>query len=274
LLQHRGGWDRDKSFDAMFQSVKFAKKLGVDAPAGPATIIKAMLSEKLDFAPGERYAYSNFGYCLLGRVIEKLTGDEYEQAVKKAVLAPLGISSMRLGKTRLADRAEGEVRYYQPSQGRSVFESDLRQPVPVPYGAWYLEAMDAHGAWLASAEDLAKFAAAFDDADHCPILSAKSIELMHERPEGAAGYEEDGAKKDSFYSLGWLNRVTTGDKLNHWHTGSLDGTATILIRRADGRNLIALLNTRASPSSAHLGRAVDELLHRAANAVKKWPQRE
>ncbi|HUQ68346.1 MAG TPA: serine hydrolase, partial [Planctomycetaceae bacterium] len=61
LLEHRGGWDRDVSFDGMFQSIRFAKLLDVPAPAGPHDIIRAMLRHKLDFAPGERYAYSNYG---------------------------------------------------------------------------------------------------------------------------------------------------------------------------------------------------------------------
>lgn len=81
LLEHRGGWDRDKSFDAMFEPVRFAKLLDVPAPAGPREVIRAMLRQKLDFNPGERYAYSNFGYCLLGRVIEKLSGMTYEAYV-------------------------------------------------------------------------------------------------------------------------------------------------------------------------------------------------
>ncbi len=102
LLQHRGGWDRDKSFDAMFRSVDFAKALGVDPPAGPDTIIRVMLGKPLDFDPGHRYAYSNYGYCLLGRVIEKLSGESYEQYVKTKVLAPIGVTAMRIGATQLS----------------------------------------------------------------------------------------------------------------------------------------------------------------------------
>ena len=132
LLEHRGGWDRGKSFDAMFQSVRFAKQQGVEPPAAAATVIEAMLSVRLDFDPGERYAYSNLGYCILGRVIEKLSGKGYEEYVRQNVLAPLGATTMRLGATRLAQRAEGEVRYYHPGQNESVFASDLGKPVPPP----------------------------------------------------------------------------------------------------------------------------------------------
>ncbi|MDB5386890.1 MAG: N-acyl-D-glutamate deacylase [Planctomycetaceae bacterium] len=271
LLEHRGGWDRDKSFDAMFESVKFATQRNVPAPAGPQDVIRAMLKQKLDFAPGERYAYSNFGYCLLGRVIEKLSGMTYEAYVKQQVLAPLGIHTMRLGATRLEGRVPGEVRYYQPGAAKSVFQSDLNQEVPWQYGGWHLEAMDSHGGWLASAIDLARFGAAFDDPGHCPILSAASIELMHARPPGLAGHDAAGKPKEVFYSLGWSNRVQN-EKTAHWHTGSLSGTATILIRRPDGRNLTVLLNTRVSPTSEHLSRDIDGLVQKTASSITEWPQ--
>lgn len=268
LLEHRGGWDRDQSFDAMFQSVRFAKETGTPAPAGPAVVIKAMMSQPLDFAPGERYAYSNYGYCLLGRVIEKLSGQTYEEYVKQHVLAPLGITTMRIGATHFADRAAQEVRYYQHDTGKSVFEDNLNAEVPWQYGGWYLEAMDSHGGWIASAADIAKFAAAFDDPDRCPILTRNSIELMYARPPGLAGHDKDGKPTETYYSLGWSNRVLPDGQINHWHTGSLSGTATIMIRRHDGKTLVALLNTRISPTTAHLGREIDVVLHQAANRVR------
>lgn len=264
LLQHRGGWDRDKSFDAMFQSVRFAREQNVDAPADPSVIIQSMLKQKLDFDPGERYAYSNFGYCLLGRLIERKTNDSYEKYVQDAVLNPIGIEDMRLGRTRWEGRAEKEVRYYQPGKGRSVFQSDLRQSVPLPYGAWNLEAMDAHGGWLASAEDLVRLAMCFDDLNHCPLLTADSIKIMFERPTES----KTGDDPNFYYSLGWMNRTANDKGVNRWHTGSLDGTATIMIRRYDGWSMAALINTRSSPAAEHLGRAIDRRLHEAVNLLK------
>jgi len=114
---------------------------------------------------------------------------------------------MRIGKTRLDARHPNEVRYYYPGRGPSVFQENLEEDVPWPYGGWYIEAMDSHGAWIASATDLAKFAAAFDDPNHCKVLSADSIGAMFARPPGLAGHEEDGTEKPTFYSLGWFNRA-------------------------------------------------------------------
>jgi len=274
LLQHRGGWDRDKSFDPMFESVRFAEALGVQPPAGPDAIIRCMLRRRLDFDPGERYAYSNYGYCLLGRVIEAVAKEPYEQYVKKHVLAPLGIRSMRIGKTRLEGRGRNEVHYYDPGKGPSVFAEDLNQQVPQPYGAWCLEAMDSHGGWLASVVDVARFACAFDTPEQCKILSRESIQQMFARPPGSAGYDPTGKPKPSYYSCGWFNRVVGPGKINRWHTGSLPGTATILVRRHDQRNWAVLFNTRVSPFTSHLGRAVDGLVHQAADEVNQWPDHD
>jgi CubicO group peptidase (beta-lactamase class C family) len=109
LLQHTGGWDRAKSFDAMFRPILIAKDLGVEPPAGPNEVIRYMLGQPLDSDPGSRYAYSNFGYCVLGRIIEKVSGQPYETFVQENVLRPLGATQTRLGKT--LERAAGEVNY-------------------------------------------------------------------------------------------------------------------------------------------------------------------
>jgi N-acyl-D-amino-acid deacylase len=272
LLEHRGGWDRDVSFDAMFQSVRFAKSLDVPPPAGPQDVIRSMLTQRLDFDPGERYAYSNFGYCLLGRVIEKLTGETYEDYVKARVLEPIDIRTMRIGHSLPEGRQPNEVHYYDGGRGPSVFAANLGERVPWPYGGWYLEAMDAHGGWIASAVDLARFATAFHNPNNCRVLSPASITTMHERPPGLAGYDKAGNPKDVYYSLGWSNRVRPDGTLSSWHTGSLSGTATILIRRGDGRCFIVLFNTRSSPQATHLGQAVEVAVHKAADEIREWPE--
>lgn len=259
LLEHRGGWDRDKSFDAMFQSVRFANLAGVPPPADQATIIQVMLSQKLDSDPGERLTPIR----ILATVCWACYRTPQRPSVRSLYQGTRAGTAWDYEHEAWIDStvwSSGKrSAYYHAGTGKSVFATDLDQTVPWPYGAWNLEAMDSHGGWLASATDLAKFAAAFDDPDHCLILSRESIERMFQRPPGLAGYAADGKEKPTYYSLGWSNQqVDQG--LNHSHTGSLPGTATILYRRYDGKNFVVLLNSRASPTGSHLGRAIEPFL--------------
>jgi N-acyl-D-amino-acid deacylase len=273
LLEHRGGWDRDVSFDAMFQSLRFARALGVPPPAQQEHVICCMLGVPLDFNPGERYAYSNFGYCLLGRLIEAVSKQSYEEYVKEHVLAPLGIESARLGKTRFhGEPPNGEVRYYSPEIATSVFADSLNAMVPSAYGGWNLEAMDSHGGWTMSAVDLARFACAFDKPEQCKVLNENSLARMFARP---AGLEKYGMSSDpqAYYSLGWFNRPVEGqERPDSWHTGSLPGTATLLVRRHDGRNYAILFNARSSPTASHLGQSIRGVLDAALDNVDEWPE--
>ena len=174
---------------------------------------------------------------------------------------------MRLGATRLRKRRDGEARYYDPSRGKSVFQEDLRQQVSATYGTWYLEAMDAHGGWLANVEDLARFAAAFDNPESCRILNADSIRTMFGRPLG----NDASAGANPYYACGWQVRIIAPDRYNTWHTGSLPGTAALMVRRHDGYSWVALMNARKTPQVSHLARALDPLVHPAVDQVKNWP---
>ena len=277
VLQHRGGWDRGKSFDPMFRSILIAREFKAEPPAGPDLIIRSMLRHKLDFDPGARYAYSNFGYCLLGRLIEKVTGEPYGRAVHETVLRPLGVTprGMRLGRTLPQFRAPGEVHYYDKNlTARAVVGRPTGRPVPGPYGAWSLEAMDAHGGWLASAPALVRFASAFDQPARCKVLSVGAIATMFKRPPGPAGFLLDGTPRAAYYACGWQVRPVRGGGANTWHNGSLDGTSSILVRRSDGLNWAVLFNTRNTPDGEEPAGAIDGLVHKAADAVSRWPDKD
>jgi hypothetical protein len=99
LLQHTAGWDMEKSFDPIGRPIDIAIALRVPPPAKQGHVIRYMFGRPLDFDPGSRYAYSNFGYCVLGEVIYRVSGQSYEDYVRKEILGPLGIRRMRLGKS-------------------------------------------------------------------------------------------------------------------------------------------------------------------------------
>jgi N-acyl-D-amino-acid deacylase len=275
LLQHTGGWDRDKSYDPIGIPWDIARSLGIKPPVKPEHVVRYMMGQPLDFEPGERYAYSNLGYLLLGRLIETVSGRPYETYVREQVLAPLGVKDMRLGKALLEDRAKGEVRYYDRRKrtGPALYGKNVGEKVPLQYGAENFEAYEAHGGWVASAIDLVRFAAAFDDPARCPVLNAKSIETMWARPAGLAGHDEGGKPLEAYYGCGWDVRPE-GPKgeANTWHAGYIVGSESLLVRRWDGLNWAVLFNTSSGRKS--LAGAIDPLLHEAADKVKEWPRKD
>lgn len=267
LLQHSGGWDSAASFDAMFRSREIAAAWGIATPPDARRIIGYMMKQPLDFTPGTKYAYSNFGYCVLGRVIEKVTGESYETYMMNVVLPAMGISRMRPGRSLQAGRAAGEAVYYDYAGAplaTSVF-SEAGEPVPWPYGGFALEPMDSHGGWLASAVDLMRFVTAVDGRTARPdFLQAATIDLMVARPD-----LPDWQTSDWYYALGWQVRPT-GSGANWWHMGSLPGTSTIMVRAANGLAWAALFSTRPANADAFLSE-LDSEIWRAVNSVTEWP---
>lgn len=275
LLNHTGGWDRARSGDAMFFAVEIAAALGVEAPAGPEHVMRWLSGRPLDFAPGQEYAYSNYGYCLLGRIIEQITGRSYEEYVQTEILAPLGITRMRIGKTQVGGRAEGEVVYYPTTAlASSVFQANLGQKVPHPYGAWHLEAMDSHGGWIASALDIVRFATAFQDKDASPLLTRESIETMFARPDPPVGNDQEGQPRRNFYACGWAVDLPTEDGSKpgqQHHNGMLMGTAAVMRRRDDGVCWAALFNAALGRKDMYVGAPIVAGMDEALASITVWP---
>ena len=268
LLQHLGGWDRDKTFDPMFRDFDIVKALKVKLPISKQQIAAYMADKPLQYDPGSTYCYSNYGYMLLGEIIEAVSGVSYQEYVTTAVMKPLGISRATLGKTLLKDRRDDEVKYYSDNEYFPVFDIG-KVKVAFPYGVFNIENMAAHGGWLASAVDMVRFAAAFDTPDSCPILSKQEIDIMFGLPENIDA--ETYKPGDNYYGCGWSIRDFGEGKINTWHTGSLPGTHSTLVRRwKDNLTWCALFNQRDDASGLSYD-DIDGMLHRAANEVK-WAE--
>ncbi|MSU61189.1 MAG: class A beta-lactamase-related serine hydrolase [Pedosphaera sp.] len=272
LLHHTGGWDPEQTFDPMFG---IGAKKGRDRPSGPPgppEIIRYMMDQPLQFDPGARYAYSNFGYCLLGRVIEQVAGMRYEDFVRQQILVPIRITRMCLGRS-LEDQAQpGEVRYYTSEDAKleSVFPGTSAK-VPAPYGSFNIEAMDSHGGWVASVSDLTRFAAAFDTSPVKAPIKHDTLRLMFAPPPAPVARNGKGKVDDKYYSCGWMNRRVGAGRVNRWHNGSLPGSWGLLVRRWDGLSWAVLFNQRSDDVQLP-DNAIDAALHRAADAVDRWPK--
>jgi N-acyl-D-amino-acid deacylase len=249
----------------MFIPDRVAAALHVPSPPGADDIIRYMKGQPLDFDPGTQYAYSNFGFCVLGRIVERVTGAGYEDYVRSQVLAPLGITRLRCGKTRLVHRMTGEVRYYDypgAPLAQSVFAGD--GTVPGPYGGFYQEALDSHGGWVASPIDFLRLMLAADGRSvPTDIISPDSVSTMIERPEIPIWQNEP-----AWYAKGWLVRPWQSDA-NWWHNGALPGTASIVVRGYNGLTWAVFYNSQ--PWTDGFAIESDSRMWEAASEVTTWP---
>jgi CubicO group peptidase (beta-lactamase class C family) len=189
--------------------------------------------------PGESFAYSNFGYCILGRVIEKLTGQTYEQFIKDNILRRCDISDMQIAGNTLTDRAINEVKYYDRTGGD-------------PYGM-NVARMDSHGGWIATPSDLTTFFThidGFKDTDQ--LLGDDTLRTMT-TPTAANPYYAKG--------------LFVNPQNNWWHGGLLPGTETISVRTHSDFCWSAFANAR---STKDMGRSLDRLVWRMVRSVADW----
>ena len=230
LLTHTaGGWPNDET-----------DPMGKQRALDHAGLIAWTLKERpLDHPPGAVFAYSNFGYCVLGRVIEKVTRRPYPAFAEAAVLSQVGATGMEIGGNTLAERRSDEVRYY----GRGKDD---------PYGI-NVRRMDSHGGWIARPAAIALFASNIDGSATPPVLKHSSIETMT-TPSAA----------NAHYAKGW--RVN--NQRNWWHTGHLPGTSGLMVRTHSHFCWAALLNARHRGDD--LDRDLDRLMWTIVGKVQGW----
>ena len=275
LLVHAGGWNSVASFDPQYQpwSLLASHILNTEAPADAETIIRFMLSQPLDFDPGTQSAYSNFGFNVLGRVIERVSGQSYEQFVSDQVLEPAGITDMAIGGTTLEERLPNEVRYYSPpglAPRPSVFPD--QGFVPVGYGSYYLPALDAHGGWVASAQDLIRFALAIDGTKGAALLEPETVRIMETTPRPPSSAAGAG-NVDEALGLGW-NSVPQDDGYEWSHAGALEGSnASWLVHMPDGTTLAFVVNSLPEDYGAFFGDFIPALQELMAKTAA-WPEHD
>jgi len=271
LLRHTAGFDRKISYDPMFIERQVASAVGRKTPVDPVDIIQFMFSQKLDFTPGTKYAYSNYGYSLLGRVIEKVSGKSYEEYVQEEVLSPLGVRNMGVGYTLPEKKFKLEPRYYTRDGGTVTSLFDPSEKVPHPYGRWSVQTMDAHGGWVASAIDIVQFASAFDNPRRCPILSKKAVEAIFFPPDLDIRQINPGKRGTKrFYGCGWNVLVFRENEFNAYHGGLFSGSSNILVRRRDGFNWAVLFNCNQTSNNKTPSSTIDALIHRAVDSVGRF----
>ncbi|MEZ6038835.1 MAG: serine hydrolase [Planctomycetota bacterium] len=270
LLTHQGGWDRDVQdvgFDPMFYDRTIATALGISLPISKVDIYTYMLGQQLlDVAPDSEYHYSNFGYSILGRVLEANNpGLSYGQIIDRDIFQPLGLTRPRLARSLFAGLWPGEVTYHPwvPGIARTVVDGS-GDIVPRQYGVANKETMDSHGGWVMAAPDYAKILAAFDLGASNPLMGVPAVTEMWTLAPGFASLTQ-----------GWRMRSvadgTGGQVRMHYHGGLLAGAASFIAKREDGLSFVFFTN--GDKQSLH-GDVHGNELSLLANQITAWPSHD
>lgn len=256
LLQHTGGFPRVEpgtNNEYWWAQQWNADAMGLPMPLSAAAIVRYGMGLPLASDPGKHHEYSNYGYLVLGRIIEKVSGLPYQDYVREQVLKPLGIRGMFVAKTRLSERRPGEARYHDQVDGNykeelSVLPESRGRKLPLSYGgAFYWESADAFGGWLASAVDLARFV-----AGSAPLLTAPSSKALFNsrlrremvvRPLLDAEQSGEDPRPSTYYGLGWYFDTRNGDRdILFYHHGGICGAGSVIHSRFNGVTLVGVFN--------------------------------
>ncbi len=258
LLSHEGGWSQ-RYGDQMFMPDVIARSLDKKMPVDIYDIIRFALSKNLHFTPGTGQSYSNLGYSILGLVIERASGTDYESYCRREVLEPLGIYDMAIGHNLPEQALPLEVSYYEVDNAQlkpSAYGTG--EMVPASRGGNDIETLGAAGGWVATAPDLMRLLLAIDGFEHPKdFLSQESIRFMTDVYNGYA-------------PVGWRTTLTNG---LWWRTGSFPGTSAMMKRMPDGTAWVVLSNTSAW-NGPELTSDIDQMMAKFLARVREWPQED
>ncbi|HEY4338501.1 MAG TPA: serine hydrolase domain-containing protein [Steroidobacteraceae bacterium] len=193
------------------------------APPWTADEIAATFRDRpLDFAPGTKWQYSDWGYCLLGLVIEKVTGKPYATVLRERIFGPLGMNDSGYDRSDviLKQRAAG----YRLEGDRLLNAAYTDMAGPYAAGGLY-----------STADDLYKWdQALYSNA----VLPQRALELMW-------------TEVISNYGYGWMvSRPTSTSAQPPWvlpgrfqvvHPGNIAGFSTEILRFPDDHVTVIVL---------------------------------
>lgn len=215
LLTHTSGL-------AQYENIFFRGQVG-SCEEGAAYALSRSLS-------GPSFRYSNMNYCVLGLLIEHLTGESYEQVVYERLLTPLAISGMRLAPTY--DPGPGEVEH-RTVQGRN-----------------YMEVLGAAGAWVATPSDLVKIVDSLDaDTSGWRPLDPETVAMMKTSAT-------DPVSADRGYGMGLI--LFGGGAVGH--TGTIESTHAMVFDRADNVTWAITVSGENPSETVRLAGIVDRAL--------------
>ena len=238
LLTHRSGI-------AQYENLMFRRQVESCEQAGASG-----LSRALERAPGTKLRYSNLNFCLLGLLIEDVTGQPYDDVARAELLSPLGVDGMRLAGT--FDARDDEVEH-RSDEGRN-----------------YMEVLGAAGSWLASPTEVATIIDSLDLATPgWKPLGPDMVAEMRRATEDPPLTAEEAATTSSTleppspptrgYGMGLM--IFGADSFGH--TGTLESTHAMTARQGDGITWAIAVSGDHPSSTTDLADLVAEALRYA-----------
>lgn len=247
LLCHMGGWNRSIVTD-LPHPVEVARAFGIPLPVDKYQLADYMAGQPLQFTPGTEQRYSNFGFNLLGMVIEDIGRDNYVDAVRHSVFAPLGVTRPLGAVAAPTQQAAAAVRHHDPELrvGPSVLAGDPRfgtqAMAPLPYGAEDYRLYDSSGGWEMAAVDYAKVLAAFHFGTDNPLLNPASVQTMWTVRSELAAAAAAGRAETRGYALGWDVAPLNQSGRIYSHGGGMPGVSAAIWHRTDGTSVVVFAN--------------------------------
>ncbi len=200
-------------------------------PITPEQIVGLFRDKPLEFSPGEKMEYSNSGYILLGYLIEKVSGESYQDFIQKNIFTPLGMkdSGYDSNSAIIPRRAAG----YAPGENGPVNAGYVHMSIPFSAGALY-----------STAEDLLRWEQGLFGGK---LLSAESLAKM------TAPFKSD-------YAFGLIVRTVKGRKVIE-HAGGIEGFNTYLAYFPEDKLTVVALGNLNGSAPEQIGNSLAALAH-------------
>ena len=214
-------------------------------PFEPTTwqqIVAMMPYTDVEFRPGSRYSYSNPGVIFLGRIIEQLTGDDYEVYITKNILMPLGMRSSFFDRAPYYLLPHRSHSYFRDDKGIREGRFDFDTGITV-----------SNGGLNAPFGDMAKYIAFLQGdgakrTDYDVVLKRASLEEMW-TPQISAREGEGTNGTDSHAALSFFVE-RYGDVELVGHSGDQNGFISHLyLHPSSGYAWLLSMNTDVTPST-------------------------
>jgi CubicO group peptidase (beta-lactamase class C family) len=208
-------------------------------------LVAALGRVKLNREPGSSFEYADINYCLLGALIERISGKTFEDYMNNSIFVPLGMTNTTLypDEAVLLDRAEGHQSIY----GQVVVRHIPIYRSALPAG-WVMSCAEDMGQWL-----LAHINSGLTTRGQ--VIAAANIEEVH---LPAVTFKEHG--EETGYGMGWFSTSIDGVLLI-WHGGDTPNfTADMIMLPEYETGVVVMVNSQASVNRHNIAPAVANII--------------